>query len=193
MKKIKNTYFTDYLKKLSKLVINYNHEDLLKIIKILKQIKKDKKKVILVGNGGSAAMASHVSVDLTKMCRIRTLNFNEADLLTCFSNDYGYENWVQKALSFNADKGDMLICISSSGNSKNIINGAKFAKKIGCKVITLTGFDKKNKVRKIGEVNLWVDSKNYNMVEMTHHIWLLTIVDYIARAKFNNKNYIFDK
>ena len=193
MIKIKNTYFTDYLKKLSELVINYNHEDLLKIIKILKQIKKDKKKVILVGNGGSAAMASHVSVDLTKMCRIRTLNFNEADLLTCFSNDYGYENWVQKALSFNADKGDMLICISSSGNSKNIINGAKFAKKIGCKVITLTGFDKKNKVRKIGDVNLWLDSKNYNIVEMTHHIWLLTIVDYIARAKFNNKNYIFDK
>jgi D-sedoheptulose 7-phosphate isomerase len=193
MIKIKNTYFTDYLKKLSELVINYNHEDLLKIIKILKQIKKDKKKVILVGNGGSAAMASHVSVDLTKMCRIRTLNFNEADLLTCFSNDYGYENWVQKAISFNADKGDMLICISSSGNSKNIINGAKFAKKIGCKVITLTGFDKKNKVRKIGDVNLWLDSKNYNIVEMTHHIWLLTIVDYIARAKFNNKNYIFDK
>ena len=193
MKKIKNTYFTDYLNKLSELVINYNHKDLLKIIKILKQIKKNKKKVILVGNGGSAAMASHVSVDLTKMCRIRTLNFNEADLLTCFSNDYGYENWVQKAISFNADKGDMLICISSSGNSKNIINGAKFAKKIGCKVITLTGFDKKNKVRKIGDVNLWLDSKNYNIVEMTHHIWLLTIVDYIARAKFNNKNYIFDK
>ena len=193
MKRIKNTYFTDYLNKLSELVINYNHKDLLKIIKMLKQIKKEKKKVILVGNGGSAAMASHVSVDLTKMCRIRTLNFNEADLLTCFSNDYGYENWVQKALSFNADKGDILICISSSGNSKNIINGAKFAKKIGCKVITLTGFDKKNKVRKIGNVNLWLDSKNYNIVEMTHHIWLLTIVDYIARAKFNNKNYIFDK
>jgi len=192
MKKIKNTYFTDYLNKLSELVINYNHKDLLKIIKILKQIKKDKKKVILVGNGGSAAIASHVSVDLTKMCKIRAVNFNEADLLTCFSNDYGYENWVQKALSFYADKGDVLICISSSGNSKNIINGAKFAKKIGCKVITLTGFDKKNKVRKIGDVNLWLDSKNYNIVEMTHHIWLLTIVDYIARAKFNNKNYIFD-
>ena len=184
MKKIKNTYFTDYLNKLTELVINYNHKDLLKIIKILKQIKKNKKKVILVGNGGSAAMASHVSVDLTKMCGIRTLNFNEADLLTCFSNDYGYENWVQKAISFNADKGDMLICISSSGNSKNIINGAKFAKKIGCKVITLTGFDKKNKVRKIGDINLWLDSKNYNIVEMTHHIWLLLMVDYLAKSKF---------
>ena len=111
-------------------------------------IKTNKKKVILVGNGGSAAMASHVSVDLTKMCKIRSVNFNEADLITCFSNDYGYENWVQKALSSYADKGDLLICISSSGESKNIINGAKFAKKIGCKVVTLTGFDKKNKVER---------------------------------------------
>jgi len=184
MKKTKNNYLTDYLSNLSELMINYNHEDFLKIIKILKQTEKNKKKVILVGNGGSAAMASHVSVDLTKMCNIRAVNFNEADLLTCFSNDYGYENWVQKALSFYADKGDVLICISSGGNSKNIINGAKFAKKIGCKVITLTGFNKKNKVKKLGNVNLWLNSKNYNLIEMTHHIWLLSIVDFIAKAKF---------
>ena len=181
---MKNFYLTDYLNKLSELMIDCNHKDLLKISKILKQAKKNKKKVILVGNGGSAAMASHVSVDLTKMCKIRAINFNEADLLTCFSNDYGYENWVKKALSFYADKGDVLICISSSGNSKNIINGAKFAKKIGCKVITLTGFNKNNKVRKIGYINLWLDSKNYNIIEMTHHIWLLSIVDYIAKSKF---------
>ena len=129
-------------------------------------------------------MASHVSVDLTKICKIRATNFNEADLLTCFSNDYGYENWIKKALSFYADKGDLLICISSSGESKNIINGANFAKKIGCKVITLTGFDKKNKVKKIGHINFWLNSKNYNLVEMTHHIWLLSIVDFLANKKF---------
>jgi D-sedoheptulose 7-phosphate isomerase len=183
---MKNIYIFEYLKKLSNLIVEFSHEDFLKIVKFLKQIKKKKKKVILVGNGGSAAMASHVSVDLTKICKIRAVNFNEADLLTCFSNDYGYENWVQKALSFYADKGDLLICISSSGQSKNIINGAKFAKKIGCKVVTLTGFDKKNKVRKIGHVNLWLNSKNYNLVEMTHHIWLLSIVDFIAKARFSN-------
>ena len=188
---MKNIYLADYLNKLSELMIDYDHEDFFKIIKILRQIKKNKKKVILVGNGGSAAMASHVSVDLTKLCKIRAVNFNEADLLTCFSNDYGYENWVQKALSFYADKNDLLICISSSGESKNIINGAKFGKKIGCKVITLTGFDKKNKVKKIGDINLWVESKNYNIIEMTHHVWLLSIVDYLAKSKFNNKNYIF--
>jgi D-sedoheptulose 7-phosphate isomerase len=140
---MKKNYLNNYLKKFSKILIDYNYEDFLKIAQNLKKIKKNKKKVILVGNGGSAAMASHVSVDLTKMCKIRSVNFNEADLLTCFSNDYGYENWVQKALSSYADKGDLLICISSSGESKNIINGAKFAKKIGCKVVTLTGFDKK--------------------------------------------------
>lgn len=181
---MKNTYLKKYFNKLSELMIDYNHKDFLKIITILKQIKKNKKKVILVGNGGSAAMASHVSVDLTKMCKIRAINFNEADLLTCFSNDYGYENWVQKALSSYADRGDLLICISSSGQSKNIINGVKFAKKKGCKVITLTGFNKNNQVRKIGFINLWLDSKNYNIIEMTHHIWLLSIVDYLAKSKF---------
>lgn len=181
---MKKNYLKNYLEKFSKILIDYNDKDFLKIAQNLKKIKTNKKKVILVGNGGSAAMASHVSVDLTKMCKIRAVNFNEADLLTCFSNDYGYENWVQKALSSYADKGDLLICISSSGESKNIINGAKFAKKIGCKVVTLTGFDKKNKVRKIGHINLWLNSKNYNLIEMTHHIWLLSIVDFIAKTKF---------
>ena len=181
---MKNRYISEYLNKLSKLIIDFRHEDFLKIVGALKEIKKNKKKVILVGNGGSAAMASHVSVDLTKICKIRAVNFNEADLLTCLSNDYGYEKWVQKALSFYADKGDLLICISSSGQSKNIINGAKYAKKMGCKVITLTGFDKKNRVRKIGHINLWADSKNYNLIEMTHHTWLLSIVDLIKKSKF---------
>ena len=181
---MKKDYINRYLSKFTKILINNNQNDFLVIAKILKEIKKNKKKVILVGNGGSAAMASHVSVDLTKMCNIRSINFNEADLLTCFSNDYGYENWVQKALSFHADKGDLLICISSSGKSKNIINGAKFAKRIGCKVVTLTGFDKKNKVRTIGHVNLWLESQNYNHIEMVHHTWLLSIVDYVAKVKF---------
>ena len=181
---MKVNYFNDYLHKLSKTLVSYDDNDFLRIVDAINKTKKNKGKVILVGNGGSAAMASHVSVDLTKLCRIRAVNFNEADLLTCFANDYGYENWVEKALSFYADKEDLLICISSSGTSKNIINGAKYAKKIGCKVITLTGFDKKNKLKKIGDINLWLSSKNYNIIEMTHHTWLLSIVDYIAKVKF---------
>ena len=85
-------------------------------------------KIILVGNGGSAAMASHVAVDLTKAAGIRAINFNEADLLTCLANDYGYEHWVSKALEFYSDAGDLVILISSSGESKNLVNGAKQAK-----------------------------------------------------------------
>tara|TARA_B100001093_G_C26747123_1_gene979378 strand:+ start:676 stop:1221 length:546 start_codon:yes stop_codon:yes gene_type:complete len=181
---MKNNYIQDYLYKFSKTLSDFDHKKFLKISGLLKKTKKNKKKVILVGNGGSAAMASHVSVDLIKMCKIRAINFNEADLLTCFANDYGYENWVKEAISSYADKGDLLICISSSGESKNIVNGAKFAKKFGCKVITLTGFKKQNKVKKIGHINLWLDSKNYNHIEMTHHTWLLSIVDFIAKAKY---------
>ena len=181
---MKKNYFKNYFEKFSKILINYPHKDFLKVVKILIEIKKKKKKVILVGNGGSAAIASHVSVDLTKICKIRAVNFNEADLLTCFSNDYGYDNWIKKALYFYADRGDLLICISSSGKSKNIINAANFAKKMGCKVITLTGFNRKNKVKKIGQINLWLNSKNYNLIEMTHHIWLLSFVDFIAKARF---------
>tara|TARA_B100000989_G_scaffold86874_1_gene62568 strand:- start:5019 stop:5564 length:546 start_codon:yes stop_codon:yes gene_type:complete len=181
---MKKNYFKNYLDKFSNILIDYNEKDFLKIAALIKDVKRNKKKIILVGNGGSAAMASHVSVDLTKACQIRAINFNEADLITCFANDYGYENWVKKALYSYADKKDLVICISSSGKSKNIINGAKFAKKLGCKVITLTGFDKLNPLRKTGHINLWLNSKNYNFIEMTHHTWLLSIVDFIAKAKF---------
>ena len=68
--------------------------------------------------------------------------------------------------------------------SKNIINGAKQAKKIGCDVVTLSGFSKSNLLKKQGHINLWVNSTNYNIVEMTHHIWLLSVVDLISKSKF---------
>jgi D-sedoheptulose 7-phosphate isomerase len=76
---------------------------------------KKGKKIIIAGNGGSAAMASHVAVDLTKNAGVRAINFNEADLITCFANDYGYEEWVAKAVEFYGDEGDVLVLISSSG------------------------------------------------------------------------------
>ena len=178
--------FIDFFNNISENINKVDLDLLNQTVEMIESTNQNGGKTIIVGNGGSAAMASHVSVDLTKMCKIRAINFNEADLLTCFSNDYGYENWVQKAIFFYADKGDLLICISSSGQSKNIINGAKFAKKNGCKVVTLTGFDKMNKVRKIGHINLWLNSKNYNLIEMIHHTWLLSIVDFLANSKIKN-------
>lgn len=137
-------------------------------------------KIIIVGNGGSAAIASHFSVDLTKNAKTRCINFNEADLITCFANDYGYEHWVEKAIEFYGDAGDVLIAISSSGQSENILNGCKAANKLGFSaVITLSGLSGDNPLRKMGDINLWVDSRAYNIVESLHQLWLLAIVDLI--------------
>ena len=173
-----------YFKKFKKLIDEFDISLIKKIEKELKKFKNSNKKVFIFGNGGSASISSHVSTDLVKICKIKAVTLNEANFITCFANDYGYENWTWKAISSYADKKDLVICISSSGESKNIIKAAKFAKKIGCKVVTLTGFNKKNNVKKIGHVNLWTDSNNYNFIEMTHHTWLLSIVDMIAKAKF---------
>ena len=160
-----------------------NNDILDKIIKvknILVENNKKKQKVMIFGNGGSAAIASHVSVDLTKNAKIRCFNFNESDLITCFSNDYGYEKWIEKTIDFYGDKGDTLIIISASGKSKNINNGCKAARnKNFSNIITFTGIDNNNPVSKLGDINFWVDSKAYNFIENIHQIWLLTIVDLI--------------
>ena len=144
------------------------------------------KKIIFCGNGGSAAIASHCAVDLSKNAGIRAVNFNEASLITCLSNDFGYENWMAKAIDLYADAGDVLVLVSSSGNSKNILNCALAAKNKGLSLVSFTGFDKENDLNGINSINFWVDSKAYNVVEMTHNIWLLSIVDnIIGKAEYS--------
>ena len=176
-------YLINYYSKFNRLLNDVDYIKFENVQKLIFKIKKNKKKLIIVGNGGSAAMASHVSVDFTKIGKIRCVNFNEADLLTCFSNDYGYEHWVSNALNFYADKGDLIILISSSGKSKNIVNGAKTALKKKCELITFSGFDRNNTLSKLGKYNFWVNSKNYNIIENIHQVWLLSIVDKIANSK----------
>ena len=150
---------------------------LLKSADLIKEAKNKGGKIILAGNGGSAAMASHVAVDFTKNASIRAINFNEADLITCFANDYGYENWVKQAIEFYADPEDLVFLISSSGNSINMVNAANYCNESNINVITLSGFSDNNKLRKLGKTNFWVNSQEYNIVEMTHHIILLLLVD----------------
>ena len=176
-------YLDNYFSKLNDLILSINKTDLIKSLEIIKKIKKNNKKIVIVGNGGSAAIASHISVDFTKVAKVRCVNFNEASLLTCFSNDYGYENWVSNAINFYANKDDLIILISSSGRSKNIINGAKQARKMKCSLITFSGFEKNNPLSKLGHQNFWVNSKTYNFVENVHQIWLLSLADMIAKTK----------
>lgn len=152
---------------------------LIKVRDIFLNTSKKKGKILIFGNGGSAAIASHVSVDLTKNAKIRTVNFNESDLITCFSNDYGYERWVEKAVDFYADRNDTLVLISSSGKSKNMINACKAAKRKKINVISFTGHLKNNPLSRITQLSLWIDSRAYNFIENTHQIWLLTVCDLI--------------
>jgi len=175
----------DFLKKYFKKIINLIDDekylnDLLKVKDILIKTIVTKKKIMIFGNGGSSAIASHFSVDLTKNAGLRCTNYNEPDLLTCFSNDYGYEKWVAKAIEFYGDAGDTVILISAGGNSENMINGAKSARKKKLKkIITFTGNDKNNRLIKLGDINFWVNSKAYNHIENVHQILLLSLVDLI--------------
>ena len=154
-------------------------DNLVKIKSIFQNTSKEGGKVILAGNGGSAAMASHVAVDITKNAGIRAVTFNEYDLITTLANDYGYENWITKAIELYHNPNDVVVLISASGQSLNVINAATKSKEFGLPVITFSGISPQNPLRKKGDINLWVDSKIYNIVEMTHHIWLLAIVDMI--------------
>tara|TARA_B110000503_G_scaffold25642_1_gene40493 strand:- start:1227 stop:1826 length:600 start_codon:yes stop_codon:yes gene_type:complete len=157
------------------------------LYKLSLKIKKNKKKILIFGNGGSAAISSHFSVDMTKIGQIRTVNFNESDLLTCFSNDYGYENWIKKCIEFYSDTGDMIILVSSSGESKNMIEAVKASRKKKLKIVTFTGFKKSNKLKQLGDLNFWVNSSVYNHIENIHQYWLLLITDLVnAQRKKNN-------
>lgn len=140
-------------------------------------------KILIAGNGGSASIAGHVAIDFTKAAQIPAMCFNEASLITCFSNDFGYEHWVEKSLQYYASPKDMVILISSSGKSPNMLNAALKARQMGLPLITLTGFDAGNPLRILGNVNLWIGSNSYNIVENIHQIWLLAICDMLVGQK----------
>ena len=176
-------YFAKYFETIGQKLKSIDSEQLEQAAAMVRQTHQSSKKIIVVGNGGSAAMASHVTVDFTKAAGIRAINFNEADLITCFANDYGYEHWVAKALEAYADPGDLVILISSSGKSPNMLNGARQAKAMDLSLVTVSGFSADNPIRKFGDLNLWVDSTAYNIVEMTHHVWLVAVIDYLIETK----------
>jgi len=173
-KKIDN-FFEEYLSVLKR--SHTNHKNLVDLINKLKKIKS-RKKVHIFGNGGSATIASHFSMDLTNNTKIKCLNYNDPAIISCYANDFGFQNWISKAVENYGESGDVIILVSSSGKSKNMLNAVKSARKKKIKtVVTFTGFNKNNPLKKLGDLNIWVNSKNYNIVENIHQFLLLTIVD----------------
>ncbi|MEI7668685.1 MAG: SIS domain-containing protein [Pseudomonadota bacterium] len=134
-------------------------------------------KLMFIGNGGSAGICSHMAIDYSKNGGIRSLAFNDGAALTCLSNDLGYENVFAKQVELHAVKGDMLIAISSSGKSVNILNAVDVANEKGCFVLTLSGFNTDNPLRKFGDINFYVDSAEYGFVELTHIALCHAILD----------------
>jgi len=127
-------------------------------------------KIIFVGNGGSAGIASHLAIDFSKNGGLRALAFNDPSALTCLGNDLGYENVFAKQLEFHARPGDVLVAISSSGRSANILNAVKMARQRDCKVVTYSGFSENNELRRTGDVNFYVRGQDmeYGFVEVAH-------------------------
>jgi len=125
-------------------------------------------KLIFIGNGGSAGIASHLAIDFSKNGNLRALAFNDPSALTCLGNDLGYENVFAKQLEFHARPGDLLIAISSSGRSPNILAAVKTARSRDCKVATFSGFTEDNDLRRQGDVNFFVRSREYGFVEVAH-------------------------
>lgn len=161
-------------------------EQLIQLKECFLSAHQNGKKIIFVGNGGSAAMASHCTVDFTKNAGVRCVNFNEADLITCFANDFGYDQCYAKALEFYADPGDVVVLISCSGRSPNIVKAAEYARSKGLFLVTFTGFSADNPLASFGQLNFCVPSRAYNVIEMTHHIWLLAVCDLIiGKAEYS--------
>jgi len=179
-------WFEQYFDRYKKSIFNNSvYSDLLCLKTLLEKINSTGHKVMIMGNGASASISSHISVDLAKAAGIRAINFNESNLITCLANDFGYEDWMAKAIEMYYDHSDVVILISSSGKSPNVINAAKKAKKLNLDLVTFSGFDFNNPLRKIGDLNFWVNSKAYNVVENTHQIWLLAVCDaIIGKAEY---------
>ena len=176
-----NKSFNEYKNSINSVLKNVSEKNLEQTIKTIKKTIKKNGKVYVIGNGGSASIASHVSVDFAKVARVPSSTFNNANLITCFANDYGYENWVTEAIKAYTNKNDMFILISSSGTSRNIVNAAKYCKKKSINLITLSGFKKNNPLSKLGKINFHIDSNQYNFIEMSHHIILVYLVDVFAK------------
>ena len=140
-------------------------------------------KIFFIGNGGSAAIASHMAIDFWKNGKMPAMAFNDSSLLTCISNDFGYQHVFEKPIEMFTGTGDVLLAISSSGKSENILKGVVAARTKDCNVVTLSGFKEDNPLRGMGDLNFFVSSMEYGLVEVVHQYICHWILDTIMASK----------
>ena len=144
---------------------------------IINNVQKNKNQIFFIGNGGSAGISSHLAIDYLKNGGVNSRALNDSSSLTCLANDFGYEFVFSKQIDFYANEDDLVIAISSSGESKNILNSIDSASKKNCSVITLSGFKKDNSLRSKGMINFYINHHDYGVVEVAHLTLLHLILD----------------
>jgi D-sedoheptulose 7-phosphate isomerase len=137
-------------------------------------------KMIFIGNGGSAAIASHMATDYSKNGNIRSLALNDGPMLTCLGNDLGYDQVFAKQIELHARAGDLVIAISSSGRSANILNAVSAARAARCRIVTLSGFSPENPLRSLGDINFYIASDRYGFVEIGHLTICHAVLDFLC-------------
>jgi D-sedoheptulose 7-phosphate isomerase len=137
-------------------------------------------KVIFIGNGGSASIASHMATDYSKNGGVRSIALNDSSMLTCLSNDIGYEHVFAKQIELYARPGDLMIAISSSGRSLNILNAVQVARAAQCNIVTFSGFGPNNPLRSLGDLNFYIPSDRYGFVEIGHLTICHAILDFLC-------------
>lgn len=144
---------------------------------------KQHQRIFFVGNGGSNAICSHMMEDWAKVLKYEAFSFTDPALITCFANDYGYESAMKEWLKVYFKPNDILVAISSSGNSPNINAAVDYVNTINKKVITLSGFKQENPLRNKGIINFYLDATSYGIVECYHQTILHTILDIINEER----------
>lgn len=190
MRKYAEKYFSDLVGSLGSVKVSDGDGREIKIFEGLEKVAQTiaargstGNKIIFVGNGASAAISSHMATDYWKNGGIRAVAFNDSSLLTCISNDYGYEHVFAKPVEMFADAGDILMAISSSGNSENIHSATRAARKAGCAVVTFSGFERDNPLRTLGDYNFYVESPSYGPVEIIHLSLCHCLIDAVINER----------
>jgi D-sedoheptulose 7-phosphate isomerase len=140
------------------------------------QLRRESGCVYFVGNGASASMASHFATDLAKNGGARTQVFTDLSLLTALGNDIRFAEVFAEPLNWYARPGDMLVAISSSGNSPNIVRAVEVIREKQGQVVTISGFNRGNAIRQLGDINFYFPSTTYGQAETGHaiilHYWM---------------------
>lgn len=181
-----NSYIKKLIKTLeeTKIYIDTNAEldydtGIQQLVACFTKHKQEKSQIFFIGNGGSSAIASHMTADFMKNGGMKTYSLYDNAVTTCMGNDYGYEYVFSRPLEFLGKENDLLVAISSSGNSQNIVNAINVAKTRGMEVITFTGFQSDNRSKQLGTFNVYVPSEEYGIVESIHNLMLQQVVDLI--------------